>query len=83
MPVFEVAHLDPEVFAAFTGPEGGLTSICNLGEKYTANLMQVCSEKGIRQQSVKKHFGRGRANKKLITFQDKIDEICKRFSRIR
>ncbi len=42
LPVYEVAPLDPEVFAAFTGPDGGLTSICNLGDKFSASAMQVC-----------------------------------------
>ena len=41
LPVLEAARLDPEVFAAFTGPDGGLTSICNLGDKFTASVMQV------------------------------------------
>jgi len=41
LPVHEVATLDPEVFAAFTGPDGGLTSICNLGDKFSVSAMQV------------------------------------------
>ena len=41
LPVFEVGNLEPEVFAAFTGPDGGLTSICNLGDKMSAAVLQV------------------------------------------
>jgi hypothetical protein len=29
------------VFAAFTGPDGGLTSICNFGDKLAASMLQV------------------------------------------
>ncbi len=42
LPVYKIVKgLDPEVFASFTGPEGGLTSIIKLEDKLNASLQDV------------------------------------------
>ena len=41
LPVFAIKDLDPEVFATFTGPDGGLTSISNLEDKLNASMQVI------------------------------------------
>ena len=38
LPVFQIKDLDLEVFATFTGPDGGLTSISKLEDKLNASM---------------------------------------------
>ena len=38
LPVFQIKDLDMEVFATFTGPDGGLTSISKLEDKLNASM---------------------------------------------
>lgn len=41
LPVFEIANPEPEVFAAYTAPDGGLTSITKIEDQLVATtLMQ-------------------------------------------
>lgn len=42
LPVYKVVRdLDPEVFATFTGPDGGLTSISKLEDKLNASMQEA------------------------------------------
>ena len=42
LPVFKIVEdLDPEVFATFTGPDGGLTSISKLEDKLNASMQEA------------------------------------------
>lgn len=42
LPVYTVVdQLDPEVFATFTGPDGGLTSISKLEDKLNASMQEA------------------------------------------
>ena len=41
LPVFPIKDLDLEVFATFTGPDGGLTSISNLEDKLNASMQVI------------------------------------------
>ena len=40
VPAHEIAIADPEVFAAYTAPDGGLTSVTKIEDRLSATSMQ-------------------------------------------
>ena len=41
LPVQQISHSDPEVFAAYTAPDGGITSISKLEDRLSSSMQEA------------------------------------------
>jgi hypothetical protein len=82
LPVYNVSRLDLDVFAAFTGPDGGLTSICRTEEQArAAEASERATEDtedydfidldGMQQASSRRSSRKGFGDDKLTNLDDK------------